>query len=208
MPDITPAEFYSSHGTKWLSERKTEEMTGMELAYIRSLLDRRWKILDLACGYGRFTIPLAGDGYCIEGIDITPVFIKEAEDRAKRSHLDIRLQVGDMRHLPYADGTFDCVICMWNAFSELTSLQDQAGTAGEIYRVLKSGGMGLIEVRNHRSSCLVKDNMIDGDVAMPSYNHTRGSMKNVMVSAGIQDYDISIDNFGGRNRLMVKIWKK
>lgn len=204
----TPEEFYSSHGSGWLSERKTNEITEIELEYLKSILDRNWKILDLACGYGRFTIPLAKDGYNIEGIDITPVFIRDAETEAKKNNLNISLRIGDMRQLPYGEEKFDCVICMWNAFSELTTLQDQVRTIVEIERVLKSGGMALIEVRNHRSSGLVEDNKIDGEVAMPSYNHTRGSMKHIMTVAGIKEYDIFLDNFGGRKRLMVKIWKR
>jgi hypothetical protein len=49
--------------------------------------------------------------------------------------------------------------------------------------------------------------MIDGYDAMPSYNHTRGSMKKLMELSGLEDYRVFIDNFGGRNRLFLEIRK-
>lgn len=96
---------------------------------------------------------------------------------------------------------------MCNAFSELSQEQDQVRVIVEIYRVLKSNGMGIVEVRNHRSSGLIKENFIDGYEAMPSYNHTRGSMKRLMKLSGVDGYKVFIDNFGGRNRLLLEIIK-
>ena len=62
----TPREFYTEIGFEWLSERKNSVMTENELAYLTELLKKSWKILDLACGYGRFSIPLAAMGYRVE----------------------------------------------------------------------------------------------------------------------------------------------
>ncbi|MGP6206617.1 class I SAM-dependent methyltransferase [Cuniculiplasma sp. SKW3] len=207
MPDITPRDFYSSHGVKWLSSFKKEEWTEKELLYLKNMLRKDWRILDLACGYGRFTIPLGEEGYHMEGLDITPVFIEEAKDRAKLRNLNIQFTEGDMRKTPYSDECFNSVICMWNAFSELISVDDQIMVLKEIYRILKKNGIGLIEVRNHRSPGPVQNNQIQGEAAMPTYNHTRGSMKNILTRAGIKNYEISLEIFGLRKRLIVKIIK-
>ncbi len=203
----TPKEFYTELGDEWLSRRKSSVQTEKELAYLTGLLKKGCKILDLACGYGRFAIPLAAMGYNVEGIDITPIFIEKAIDEAKKRNLNIEFSVGDMKRLHYPDNSFDSVICMWNAFSELSQEQDQVRVIVEIYRVLKSNGMGIVEVRNHRSSGLIKENFIDGYEAMPSYNHTRGSMKRLMKLSGVDGYKVFIDNFGGRNRLLLEIIK-
>lgn len=171
------------------------------------LLEKDWKVLDLACGYGRLAIPLASKGFRVEGIDITPVFIERAEEEAKRRKLNIGFKVGNMTNLPYEDNSFDSVIWMWDAFSELTQEVEQMSAILEIYRVLKKGGLALVEVRNHRSSKLVEANLIGGQEAMPSYNHTRGSMKKLLKLVGLANYDMFIDNFGDRNRLILKIRK-
>ncbi len=203
----TSKEFYSERGVDWLSHKKNNERSKEELSYIVRLLRKDWKILDLACGYGRLTIPLAEMGYKMEGIDITPIFIEKAKEEAKKKNLNIEFRVGDMTNLPYDGNSFDAVICMWNAFSELVLEDEQVSAILEIYRVLKKDGMGLIEVRNHRSSKLIEANTIDGYNAMPSYNHTRGSMKKLMELSGLEDYRVFIDDFGGRNRLFLEIRK-
>ena len=170
-------------------------------------LRKESKILDLACGYGRFTIPLAIKGYNVEGIDITPLFIERARREARRHGLEINLRVGDMTDLPYDSDSFDTVICMWNAFSELANDRDQIKGILEIYRVMKAGGMAIVEVRNHRSSGLIEANVIDGKKAMPGYNHTRGSMRRLMRLSQIENYRVFVDEFGGRNRLFLEIKK-
>ena len=207
MTTKTPREFYTELGFEWLSERKSPVMTENELAYLTGLLKKDWKILDLACGYGRFSIPLAALGYRVVGIDITPIFIERAKEEAKRRNLNIDFRVGDMKSLPYEENSFDSVICMWNAFSELAQDQDQIKAIAEIFRVLKRGGLAFIEVRNHRSSGLIEENLIDGYEAMPSYSHTRGSMQRLMKLSGVYSFRIFIDKFGGRNRLLLEIMK-
>ncbi len=202
MPKV-PRDFYTELGAEWLSQRKADGQTTQELKYVMQFLGKEGKVLDLACGYGRFSIPLAENGYLVEGLDITPAFIERAREEANRRGLKISFRIGNMEALPYEDNSFLSVICMWNAFSELASEREQVSTLMEIYRVLSKGGKALVEVRNHRSSGLVEANVIDGHEAMPSYNHTRGSMKRLVKLAGIENYRIFIDDFGGRKRLLL-----
>jgi ubiquinone/menaquinone biosynthesis C-methylase UbiE len=203
----SPREFYTEQGAEWLSQRKTDEQTSKELEYITRFLKKGWKVLDLACGYGRMAFPLASMGFEVEGIDITPAFIEKAKEKAEKLNLKIGFRVGDIKALPYEDNSFDSAICMWNAFSELVEENEQISSLKEIHRVLREGGLAFIEVRNHRSSKLVDANAIDGIEAMPSYNHTRGSMRKLMKLSGISSYRVYIDDFGGRKRLLLEIGK-
>ncbi len=203
----SPREFYTEQGAEWLSQRKTDEQTSKELEYITRFLKKGWKVLDLACGYGRMAFPLASMGFEVEGIDITPAFIEKAKEKAEKLNLKIGFRVGDIKALPYEDNSFDSAICMWNAFSELVEENEQISSLKEIHRVLREGGLAFIEVRNHRSSKLVDANAIDGIEAMPSYNYTRGSMRKLMKLSGISSYRVYIDDFGGRKRLLLEIGK-
>lgn len=45
------------------------------------------KILELCCGTGRLTIPIAKDGYHISGVDYTPSMLKQAKIKAFRSRI-------------------------------------------------------------------------------------------------------------------------
>ena len=199
--------FYSEMGVQWLSDRKDPLHTDEELTYLLDVLRTKNDVLDLACGFGRFSIPLARKGYNVTGIDITPIFIERAREIADQEGLQIQFSVGDMRNITFDDHSFDAVICMWNAFSEIVDSDDQKKVIREIYRVLKKGGMGLIEVRNHRSPKALTENYIDDLEAMPSFNHTRGTLKKIAIAAGIKNYQVYLDTFGGRRRLFLKILK-
>ncbi|EQB67497.1 MAG: methyltransferase [Thermoplasmatales archaeon E-plasma] len=166
--------FYSEMGVQWLSDRKDPLHTDEELTYLLDVLRTKNDVLDLACGFGRFSIPLARKGYNVTGIDITPIFIERAREIADQEGLQIQFSVGDMRNITYDDSSFDAVICMWNAFSEIVDSDDQIKVIREIYRVLKNDGMGLIEVRNHRSPKALTENYIDDLEAMPKFqSHKR-----------------------------------
>lgn len=203
----TPRKFYTRMGADWLSTLKDNDRTESELNYLTRILKEGSTILDLACGYGRLSIPLAEYGYTVTGIDITPIFIQKAKQEANKLNLNIEFKTADMRNIPYPDASFDHVICMWNAFSEITDEQDQIRVISEIYRVLKKEGLAVIEMRNHRSSGIVEKNFIDGIEAMPTFNHTRGSIKRLIRLSAVTNFRVFIDNFGGRKRLILEIIK-
>ena len=203
----TSQEFYTEMGADWLSNMKDSASTESELSYLTGIMQKGSRILDLACGYGRFSIPLAERGFRVYGVDITPAFIDVAQKEAGKRNLDIEFKVGDMRKIPYNKESFDYVICMWNAFSELTLQADQVAAVREVYRVLRTNGMAIIEMRNHRSSGLIEKNFVDEYEAMPTFNHTRGSIRNLMRIFGVNGYKVFIDNFGGRKRLILEMLK-
>lgn len=203
----TPKEFYTEMGADWLSRMKDNAITESELSYLTKILKNGSTILDLSCGYGRLSIPIAEHGYTVYGVDITPAFIEKARQEAKKRNLNVEFKIGDMRNIPYPDASFDYVICMWNAFSELSTEQVQITVINEIYRVLKKTGLAIIEMRNHRSSGLVEKNFIERFEAIPSFNHTRGSIKRLMRLSRVTNFKVFIDDFGGRKRLILEILK-
>lgn len=204
----TSEEFYRDLGIQGLSRLKNEHTTTVELEHLKSYLKKEWKILDLACGYGRCTIPLSEMGYNISGADITPEFIEQARETAGKKDLKIDFRVADMRDLPYPDESFDAVICLWNSFSELISEADQKASLKEIYRILKEDGTALIEVRNHLPSSIDPGSRIGGVESMPSYKHTRRSIGKIVRRTGIASYSVRVENFGERKRLLLQIWKR
>ncbi|MEA2338583.1 MAG: hypothetical protein QOE82_2590 [Thermoanaerobaculia bacterium] len=69
-------------------------------------------ILDVACGAGRHSIPLARRGYRVTGVDLSTTFLAEARNRAD---VEIEWHHGDMRALPWRD-RFDGALCFGNSF--------------------------------------------------------------------------------------------
>jgi SAM-dependent methyltransferase len=94
------------------------------------------RVLDIACGTGNVTIPLARRGARATGLDMMPHLLEEARARAAREGLPIRFDEGFAETLPYPDGSFDVLVSMFGVmFSPLP-----ATVVSEMARVLRPGG--------------------------------------------------------------------
>jgi 2-polyprenyl-3-methyl-5-hydroxy-6-metoxy-1,4-benzoquinol methylase len=94
-------------------------------------------VLDLACGTGNLSIPLARRGARVTGVDIAPNLLEQARERAAAENLDISFEEGDAEQLSYPDRTFDAVVSMFGA---MFAPQHELVVA-ECVRVLKPGGL-------------------------------------------------------------------
>jgi len=94
------------------------------------------RVLDIACGTGNVTIPLARRGARATGLDMMPHLLEEARARAAREGLPIRFDEGFAETLPCPDGSFDVLVSMFGImFSPLP-----ATVVSEMARVLRPGG--------------------------------------------------------------------
>ncbi len=108
--------------------------------YVAGKDQRNVRVLDIACGTGRFI-----DAACcafprldIHGIDLSEEYLHEARKQVgRRPNIKFSLAKGEA--LPFADDNFDCVVTTF-LFHELPPAIRRS-VAGEIGRVLKSGGI-------------------------------------------------------------------
>jgi ubiquinone/menaquinone biosynthesis C-methylase UbiE len=100
-------------------------------------------LLDVPCGFGRHSVPLARAGYRVVGVDRSESLLDEARRRAGGERWP-KLTRADYRELPFADESFDAAI---NLFTSLGYLGDEQDTSvlGEIGRVLRPGARLVIE---------------------------------------------------------------
>lgn len=94
------------------------------------------RYLDVGCGSGNYTIALAKMGADITGLDVSEEMLTKA--RAKQSALNW-IQ-GDAKALPFADGSFDGVLC----FLAIHHIRDLSAFFSEAFRILKPNGKFLI----------------------------------------------------------------
>ena len=80
------------------------------------------RVLDVPCGAGRLTLPLAERGCAVTGVDISEEFVGAARRAAAERGLDASFVQAEMRDLP-RDGTFEAAFCFGNSFGYL----DDAG---------------------------------------------------------------------------------
>ena len=102
------------------------------------------ELLDVPCGFGRHSVPLARAGYRVVGVDRSESLVAEARRRAGGARWP-KLCRADYRELPFPDASFDAAI---NLFTSLGYLGDEEDTRAlaEIGRVLRSGARLVIEV--------------------------------------------------------------
>lgn len=103
----------------------------------------RGRVLDCGCGTGLATPYLLG-AERLDALDFSAGMLEIVQ--AKFPGRGIRTRRGDVRALPYADGTFDCVLSA-NVLQHLAPA-DQARAAAEILRVLKPGGRYAVTVHH------------------------------------------------------------
>ncbi len=102
--------------------------------------------LEVAIGTG-LNLPHYPRNVRLTGVDLSPDMLARAVTRARELGRTIRLTEGDAEHLPFADRSFDTVVCTY----ALCSVRDDAGAISEMHRVLRPGGR-LILVDHIRSS--------------------------------------------------------
>ena len=95
------------------------------------------RVLDVACGTGNTSIPLARSGAQVTGVDIATNLLEQARAWAASEGLDITFEEGDAEQLSYPDASFDAVVTMFGAmFAPRHEL-----VVSEFARVLKRGGL-------------------------------------------------------------------
>lgn len=122
------------------------DFTAADARWLQRLLRGRQDILDAGCGYGRVAIPLAATGHRVLAVDLDPGLIADGRQRARGRRLPVRFAVGDVRDLPAAGARFDAVLCLWSTFQHLLTARDRAAALAEFHRVLRPGGLLVLEM--------------------------------------------------------------
>ena len=97
------------------------------------------RALDLGCGVGRHALLLAEHGLEVEVLDGSPAGLAVLRETAAARGLTVGLHEGNADALPFSDESFDYVLS-WNVIHHGT-LGDVGRRLGEIWRVLKPGGL-------------------------------------------------------------------
>lgn len=135
-----------------------------ELEQILSLLraQKGARILDLACGLGWLTIPMALGGFQVTGYDLSDAMLTRARESAEQVSAQIEWVRGDMRSLPANwTATYDFVTLTLSEFGCFQDESDNQRVLAEVARVLKSGGRFLLDIVVNRDELILKGDRHD-----------------------------------------------
>jgi ubiquinone/menaquinone biosynthesis C-methylase UbiE len=97
------------------------------------------EVLEVAVGTG-LNLAHYPAGLRITGIDLSPQMLAVARQRAAELGVDATLREGDAQSMPFADESFDTVVCTL----ALCGIPDDRAAIAEMKRVLRPGGRLLL----------------------------------------------------------------
>jgi SAM-dependent methyltransferase len=123
--DLSDLKFYK----KWLPKNK------------------KARILELCCGTGRLTLPIAKEGYNISGVDITSSMLEQAKIKASEAGLAVEFIEADIRTLDLSE-KFDMIFIPFNSIHHLYKNEDLFQAFNVVKKHLKKDGLFLLDCYN------------------------------------------------------------
>ena len=179
------------------------KLNPVRLGYVRDQIDQHWQCdectrspltgktaLDVGCGAGLLTEPLARLGATVVGLDASPELIEIARDHAAQSGLAIDYRSGELAEL---NGTFDLITCM----EVIEHVADPAAFVRALSRRLAPGGLLILSTPNATAwSRLLMITLAEGLRQIPRGTHDFGKfidperMKVLLGDAGLKCVDV------------------
>jgi ubiquinone/menaquinone biosynthesis C-methylase UbiE len=142
---------------KWDNNHKnpalrTEYPNELVVSFMNSYFPRelssrkKISILDIGCGSGRHVKLFAENRFRVFGIDFSKSAIFNTKNLLRKNNLRAELKCSSMHNLPFKDNYFDGVLSFGVFY--YSDSKGMKKSIKEMYRVLKKGGTGFINIRS------------------------------------------------------------
>lgn len=130
------------------------------------------RILELCCGTGRLTLPIAKDGYDISGVDYTSSMLKQAKVKASEEKLEVEFIEADIRTLDLPE-KYDLIFIPFNSIHHLYENKDLFKAFNVVKNHLKEGGLFLLDCFNPNLQSIVEGEKEQKEIAEYTTNDGR-----------------------------------
>lgn len=103
------------------------------------------RALDLCCGPGRHSVPLAQRGFDVTGVDLSEYLLEKASERAKESKVAIEWVRQDMREF-VAPGSFDLILNLFTSFGYFALRSDDMKALKNMVESMADDGCLVVDV--------------------------------------------------------------
>ena len=122
------------------------------------------RILELCCGTGRLTLPIAQAGYNICGVDNTSSMLEAAKEKASKEGLEVEFINADIRTLDLPT-KYDLIFIPFNSIHHLYDNEDLFKAFAVVKRHLKEGGIFLLDCFNPNIQFIVESEKEQKEIA-------------------------------------------
>jgi SAM-dependent methyltransferase len=155
-------------------------------------------VVDVGCSWGRWSVAAARAGYFPVGMDVHIDALAAAKRVSRELGVETAQVCGDIEALPFATGSVDAVF----SYSVLQHIDRQKVMRffGEVARVLKPGGICLVQLPNAYGLYSIVRQAKRGfrDAAAGTFEMrywTRGGIRAAIEKAGLRDLRLRADGF-------------
>jgi len=123
------------------------------------------KVFDASLGDGCDSIYLLKQGFDVTSNEIDKTFLDKALEYAKAENVKLKTATLDWRKLDteFAEESFDAVILLGNSLTYLFTEKDQLDTLRQFKRLLRSGGVLIVDERNYQYILDNREKILQGD---------------------------------------------
>ena len=184
------------------SSAMLHKLNPVRLAYIRDRIDQHWqcdehlrrpldgkRALDVGCGAGLLTEPLARLGAQVTGVDAAPELIEAARRHAAGQGLEIDYRAAAVEEV---EGQFDLVTCL----EVIEHVADPQAFVAELASRLAPGGQMILSTPNRTAwSRLLTITLAEGTGRIPKGTHdfdnfiSPDQMRGLLEAAGLRCCD-------------------
>jgi 2-polyprenyl-3-methyl-5-hydroxy-6-metoxy-1,4-benzoquinol methylase len=160
------------------------------------------RILELGCGFGRFSVFLAQQGANVTGVDIGPDLVAASNALAKVNQVDCEFQTANIVSLPFESKSYDIVI--GKAVLHHLSTSDVSKALSEAYRLLNEAGIAIFlePVENSKLFDLIQNLFPAGERGSRRYRPS------ILQRGAWNEYIRLLDDRSMTNRELVSEGKK
>ena len=152
-------------------------------------------VLELACGSGRLTAPLAAQGVEIEGLDISDPMLAVAREKAAAQGQSILWHQADMTDFDLGH-RYSIIFFPVNSIAHLLHWRDLEKCLACVRRHLADGGRFLIDYFNPALGVLLRDS--GGEYPVGEFAHPEDGTQVVVTESNVYDTATQINHIHWR----------
>ena len=145
----------------WKKRRKGEN------GFLKKILEKNnaRDVFESCLGDGCDSIYLIKEGFEVTSNDLDVEFIKKAQENARKENVKLNITSFDWRELEkhFEKEKFDAVLCLGNSLTYLFKKPDRLKTLKQFYKILKKGGVLVIDERNYQYFLDNKEQILGGN---------------------------------------------